>query len=525
MRQHTLGVWILSSLVLLFSYNNCGPVTPPTSSSVSSSSTNDDHPWPNSSTTLKGSNQFASQVTFGDFDNNSFEDAAFVSVSPDQRQVVLRVVRSGSFTEQFNIINLPSRPSLGTRMIFEDLDMNSSYKELIYLNAQRTHVVAVDLSAPVGRIRFNMPLAEPLGRVFETDFRLIRMAQGRALEIGSNLIFYGPSQSPSIASGSSPLDGGWSEWSDWHRFGHGGLCSKTCGDGIEIRNRSCSSPAPRSGGQNCPMESPELVCAQSSGYGSASSCAYRTNMDFVGSVHTKACRLRDCQESECGSNEVFNNGSCDAIDGSDGGSRSGGGSGGGGGGLVGGGDGGGSGGGGSGGGGSGGGSGGFQDPTDCASSEIWDPAFSQCTKAYPASDIFLTSKETRYLGEGETEVIDHTYRLSVNHSKTIAQRVSLVADEYCRFLGHDTAVSFQTASYIVGADPTQDNALSAYVLCNQAVNGMYNRCQVRGGPQDYVRFSYTGVTYQPGQQVQYLKSVICRKFNNSSTGNPQGTVF
>ncbi|XP_070581750.1 hemicentin-1-like isoform X2 [Ptychodera flava] len=42
-----------------------------------------------------------------------------------------------------------------------------------------------------------------------------------------------------------PIDGGWSEWGDWTQ------CSKSCGDGIMTRYRSCSNPIPRSGGRPC----------------------------------------------------------------------------------------------------------------------------------------------------------------------------------------------------------------------------------------------------------------------------------
>ena len=41
------------------------------------------------------------------------------------------------------------------------------------------------------------------------------------------------------------VDGGYTDWSDY------GTCSKTCGEGIQIRERTCSNPTPRHGGEDC----------------------------------------------------------------------------------------------------------------------------------------------------------------------------------------------------------------------------------------------------------------------------------
>jgi len=42
-----------------------------------------------------------------------------------------------------------------------------------------------------------------------------------------------------------PLDGGWSEWSQW------ASCSVTCGTGKESRFRYCNNPTPTDGGRFC----------------------------------------------------------------------------------------------------------------------------------------------------------------------------------------------------------------------------------------------------------------------------------
>ncbi|CAC5418366.1 Adhesion G protein-coupled receptor B2,Coadhesin,Thrombospondin-1,Adhesion G protein-coupled receptor B1,Mucin-like protein,Hemicentin-1,Adhesion G protein-coupled receptor B3,Thrombospondin-2 [Mytilus coruscus] len=45
-----------------------------------------------------------------------------------------------------------------------------------------------------------------------------------------------------------PIDGQWSNWSDFTS------CSETCGGGDHSRNRSCTEPEPKYGGQHCPGE-------------------------------------------------------------------------------------------------------------------------------------------------------------------------------------------------------------------------------------------------------------------------------
>ena len=44
----------------------------------------------------------------------------------------------------------------------------------------------------------------------------------------------------------SSVNGSWSQWSSWQP------CSVTCGDGNRVRARTCSNPAPKWNGRDCP---------------------------------------------------------------------------------------------------------------------------------------------------------------------------------------------------------------------------------------------------------------------------------
>ena len=48
------------------------------------------------------------------------------------------------------------------------------------------------------------------------------------------------------------VDGGWTRWSDWS------ACSKTCGQGIQSRSRSCTNPIPQYGGLDCDGDDSEV---------------------------------------------------------------------------------------------------------------------------------------------------------------------------------------------------------------------------------------------------------------------------
>ncbi|XP_038068317.1 uncharacterized protein LOC119737785 isoform X1 [Patiria miniata] len=48
------------------------------------------------------------------------------------------------------------------------------------------------------------------------------------------------------------VDGGWTDWSEWT------TCTKTCGGGTTLRNRSCTDPLPTHGGRDCEGDGGEI---------------------------------------------------------------------------------------------------------------------------------------------------------------------------------------------------------------------------------------------------------------------------
>ena len=56
-----------------------------------------------------------------------------------------------------------------------------------------------------------------------------------------------------VDNGTTPnaIDGKWSEYSEWS------TCTRTCGGGVQYRERSCDSPTPQFGGLHCTGEDKE----------------------------------------------------------------------------------------------------------------------------------------------------------------------------------------------------------------------------------------------------------------------------
>ena len=49
-----------------------------------------------------------------------------------------------------------------------------------------------------------------------------------------------------LVTGAGDVDGSWSKWGDWSK------CTKTCGGGLQVRERTCSNPSPKGNGLKCP---------------------------------------------------------------------------------------------------------------------------------------------------------------------------------------------------------------------------------------------------------------------------------
>lgn len=99
-------------------------------------------------------------------------------------------------------------------------------------------------------------------------------------------------EGPRIEITNCSRNGGWTPWSSWAQ------CSTSCGIGFQVRQRTCSNPAPRFGGRVCVGQSrEERFCNENnpcpvpifwSSWGSWSKCS----ADCGGGVHT---RQRTCE--------------------------------------------------------------------------------------------------------------------------------------------------------------------------------------------------------------------------------------
>jgi hypothetical protein len=494
-------------LVLLFVFNNCGRFVDRPYEATFSSQSGESYPWPNNSTTFLTSNQLVSEVTIGDFDQNSTEEAAFFSATPSGDQMLLRLVSSPDFEERITLNTLPRPPDPRTKMLFVDLDSNGGEKELVYLSADRTEIVCLTLSGTLGMQRcVNTRLVVPIAPETEVDFRITRLATGNAIEIGGNLIHYGRNQDIYVESGLGVQDGAWGPWGDWLTYRNGTTCSKVCGNGLEVRHRACNNPAPRNGGAHCPMQSVATACSLPAGADNGGDCLTATMVDevadpmsVIGSVHAKHCRLRDCSPEECSDQQIYINGSCERDPNATEQYNGVGGTGG-------------LGGPGSGGNRPPGNGGGVVTPEDCGTGEVYDPFSFNCYRAHTYNNISLTHREYFFSRRDEDDnglrFVDHTYRIGLNHPLHGALTPMQIARSYCQFQGHFDVVSITQRTMTASTEDTS----RAFILCDPASNGRYQRCPVRSRHALF-RWDYRDVTYNSGATVRYLHSVICRNQN------------
>lgn len=113
-----------------------------------------------------------------------------------------------------------------------------------------------------------------------------------------------------------PIDGGWSPFSDWS------TCSASCGVGMQVRNRICSSPVPQFNGRECDGEAFEVkhcnegICSQLISSPAATSPATATALATEWSLWsewgecTAACgsgfksRTRKCLTGNCAGENI-----------------------------------------------------------------------------------------------------------------------------------------------------------------------------------------------------------------------------
>lgn len=434
----------------------------------SSNSSLSQYPWPNDSTTLKTSDQIASDVLFEDVDGDQFREAVFLSTpqfsSADlaETPLILRLVNSADFREQINLANLQTRPHPLIKMVLVDIDRQErSAKELIYISQDLLSMVAVSLDrTTLGEERFKHTLVSPLDLQKHKAITTRPLGWDLILQIGGNNLVITPEGDVSLESSTTPINGDWTPWSD------PSSCSKVCGDGKITYYRVCSNPVPRNGGNYC-----------------SGSPYSQTN-----------CRLRDCVQADCGEGEIFNDVTKNCVRDPDWVDPDG----------------------------EGGGGGGSRDPLNpfpqppsgsvCPQGKQWDPFMYRCYTPYFLNNIRITYVERLWFSrdEGGPRDITHTYRLSLSHPKAVGMSAKETAGEYCRFRGYSGVLTYGTENFNVGTENK-----NTFILCNIATNGMYYG---RGGcpvGSYIVSFAYREgsrlIQHQDNENMNYLKWVTCRR--------------
>ncbi|XP_074627228.1 uncharacterized protein LOC141885237 isoform X4 [Acropora palmata] len=79
-----------------------------------------------------------------------------------------------------------------------------------------------------------------------------RFCNSPAPSNGGQLCLGPAHQTLSCNQGDCPVNGSWSAWSSWQ------ACSATCGDGLQVRSRVCENPRPTNGGYSCEGDATEV---------------------------------------------------------------------------------------------------------------------------------------------------------------------------------------------------------------------------------------------------------------------------
>ncbi|CAC5374593.1 Coadhesin,Thrombospondin-1,Adhesion G protein-coupled receptor B1,Mucin-like protein,Hemicentin-1,Thrombospondin-2 [Mytilus coruscus] len=87
-----------------------------------------------------------------------------------------------------------------------------------------------------------------------------------------------------------PVDGGWTDFGLW------GVCSKTCGGGLQSRTRTCTNPSPAYGGNECQESNQETQSCQEQ------HCPASVDPQCVAKANRGDCQFYRCfeQQRQCG---------------------------------------------------------------------------------------------------------------------------------------------------------------------------------------------------------------------------------